>query len=224
MFNGILSAGAARRPALAGDAVPDHLVQRHPPPRHRPSRRRASPASPATSTATPTAPSSSRRIRDRTTPACASTRRPCAATTRQLLFSSKRSIRTMDHFAEVEEYFDGDTGDAGRDRRSRSAEGADQSHGRLQRHHRLSAGAEARRAEPPHRRPGDAAGAARRGAVQRQGAVRRLPSARWRSSPTTPCTTSRSSASTPAGPRDRSRPSRCAASRTRRPICTTAAC
>ena len=27
----------------------------------------------------------------------------------QLLFSSKRSIRTMDHFAEVEEYFDGDT-------------------------------------------------------------------------------------------------------------------
>lgn len=26
-----------------------------------------------------------------------------------LLFSSKRSIRTMDHFAEVEEYFDGDT-------------------------------------------------------------------------------------------------------------------
>jgi cytochrome c peroxidase len=26
----------------------------------------------------------------------------------QLLFSSKRSIRTMDHFAEVEEYFDGD--------------------------------------------------------------------------------------------------------------------
>jgi cytochrome c peroxidase len=27
----------------------------------------------------------------------------------QLIFSSKRSIRTMDHFAEVEEYFDGDT-------------------------------------------------------------------------------------------------------------------
>jgi len=27
----------------------------------------------------------------------------------QLLFSSKRSIRSMDHFAEVEEYFDGDT-------------------------------------------------------------------------------------------------------------------
>ncbi len=27
----------------------------------------------------------------------------------QLVFSSKRSIRTMDHFAEVEEYFDGDT-------------------------------------------------------------------------------------------------------------------
>jgi len=27
----------------------------------------------------------------------------------ELLFSSKRSIRTMDHFAEVEEYFDGDT-------------------------------------------------------------------------------------------------------------------
>jgi hypothetical protein len=27
----------------------------------------------------------------------------------QLMFSSKRSIRTMDHFAEVEEYFDGDT-------------------------------------------------------------------------------------------------------------------
>jgi len=27
----------------------------------------------------------------------------------QLLFSSKRSIRTMDHFAEIEEYFDGDT-------------------------------------------------------------------------------------------------------------------
>jgi cytochrome c peroxidase len=27
----------------------------------------------------------------------------------QLLMSSKRSIRTMDHFAEVEEYFDGDT-------------------------------------------------------------------------------------------------------------------
>jgi cytochrome c peroxidase len=27
----------------------------------------------------------------------------------QILFSSKRSIRTMDHFAEVEEYFDGDT-------------------------------------------------------------------------------------------------------------------
>ncbi|MGH7342159.1 MAG: cytochrome C, partial [Candidatus Rokuibacteriota bacterium] len=26
----------------------------------------------------------------------------------QLIFSSKRSIRTMDHFAEVEEYFDGD--------------------------------------------------------------------------------------------------------------------
>jgi cytochrome c peroxidase len=26
----------------------------------------------------------------------------------QLMFSSKRSIRTMDHFAEVEEYFDGD--------------------------------------------------------------------------------------------------------------------
>ena len=28
----------------------------------------------------------------------------------QLVLSSKRSIRTMDHFAEVEEYFDGDTG------------------------------------------------------------------------------------------------------------------
>jgi cytochrome c peroxidase len=28
----------------------------------------------------------------------------------QHVFSSKRSIRTMDHFAEVEEYFDGDTG------------------------------------------------------------------------------------------------------------------
>ena len=27
----------------------------------------------------------------------------------QLIFSSKRSIRQMDHFAEVEEYFDGDT-------------------------------------------------------------------------------------------------------------------
>jgi cytochrome c peroxidase len=27
----------------------------------------------------------------------------------ELIFSSKRSIRTMDHFAEVEEYFDGDT-------------------------------------------------------------------------------------------------------------------
>ena len=27
----------------------------------------------------------------------------------QLIFSSKRSIRSMDHFAEVEEYFDGDT-------------------------------------------------------------------------------------------------------------------
>jgi hypothetical protein len=27
----------------------------------------------------------------------------------QLLFSSKRSIRSMDHFAEIEEYFDGDT-------------------------------------------------------------------------------------------------------------------
>ena len=27
----------------------------------------------------------------------------------QLLFSSKRSIRSMDHFSEVEEYFDGDT-------------------------------------------------------------------------------------------------------------------
>jgi cytochrome c peroxidase len=27
----------------------------------------------------------------------------------ELLFSSKRSIRSMDHFAEVEEYFDGDT-------------------------------------------------------------------------------------------------------------------
>ena len=27
----------------------------------------------------------------------------------QIIFSSKRSIRTMDHFAEVEEYFDGDT-------------------------------------------------------------------------------------------------------------------
>jgi cytochrome c peroxidase len=28
----------------------------------------------------------------------------------QIILSSKRSIRTMDHFAEVEEYFDGDTG------------------------------------------------------------------------------------------------------------------
>ncbi len=51
----------------------------------------------------------------------------------QLLFSSKRSIRTMDHFAEVEEYFDGDTAMlaaiGGRD----PAEGADEPHGRLQR-------------------------------------------------------------------------------------------
>ncbi len=118
----------------------------------------------------------------------------------QLLFSSKRSIRTMDHFAEVEEYFDGDT--------ALLAAIGGRTLQKAQTNHMGDFNAiidfppapkldVLNRLDPEQ---GDARGAARRGALPRQGAVRRLPPGRCRTSPTTPCTTSRSSASTPGRP------------------------
>ncbi len=78
---------ASREGKLAG-RVPASLVSR------------------AMRTATPTAPSSLLPIRDRIRRGCASIPRPSEGTTVMQL-SSKRSIRSLDHFAEVEEYFDG---------------------------------------------------------------------------------------------------------------------
>ena len=95
----------------------------------------------------------------------------------QLLFSSKRSIRTMDHFAEVEEYFDGDTAllaaIGGRTLQKPQTNHMGDFNGiidfppapKLDAMNRLIPAKATR------------AGAARRGALQRQGAVRRLPPA-----------------------------------------------
>ena len=157
----------------------DDVVQPDQAPGHRAARRAAPPASTATSTATPTARSSWTPARGRR---CARVRLDTPTlrgnhANADVQPRSARSART-DHFAEVEEYFDGDISlqpqIGGRAARQR----LDEPHGRLQLHHRLPAGAEARSVRQTDPAKATAARAARRGAVPRQGPLRRVPSAR----------------------------------------------
>ena len=118
----------------------------------------------------------------------------------QLIFSSKRSIRTMDHFAEVEEYFDGDT--------ALLAAIGGRTVQKPQTNHMGDFNAiidfpPAPKLDALNRLdPGE--GDARRSCAARRCSTARRsapPATRRRStSPTTPCTTSRSSASTPGRP------------------------
>ena len=111
--------------------------------------------------------------------------------------SSHRSIRSMDHFATVEEYFDGDPGLMQRSARGHSSRSpiAWATSTRSS----TFAGAEARPDGDARPQPGKSTGTAGRGALPRQGQCTNA-TAGPRSSTIT-CTTFKSSGFTPAGRR-----------------------